>query len=70
LGASWLKAANVFCFYVSLMTFALVFGGEHYIIDAILGLGYALAVEFGSQIWESRRSESRKMLSKAGTKTH
>jgi hypothetical protein len=65
-----LKLRTFFVFYVSLMTFALVFGGEHYIIDAILGLGYALAVEFGSQIWESRRSESRKMLSKAGTKTH
>ena len=64
-----LKLRTFFVFYVSLMTFALVFGGEHYIIDAILGLGYALAVEFGSRFWESRRSDSRKIYSKARTKT-
>jgi hypothetical protein len=41
-------------FYVALMFFALVFGGEHYIFDAILGALYALAVEYGCRAWERR----------------
>lgn len=56
--------------YVSLMTFALVFGGEHYIFDAILGLGYALAGEFGARFWESRRGQSRAKLTTNKAKTH
>jgi len=55
--------------YVSLMTFALVFGGEHYIFDAILGLGYAFAVEFGARFWESRRGHSRAILTTNKAKT-
>jgi hypothetical protein len=43
-----------FVFYVSLMVFALVFGGEHYLFDALLGAIYAIAVEFGCRQWESR----------------
>ena len=42
--------------YVSLMVFALVFGGEHYVFDALLGAIYAAVVEFGCRIWERRKS--------------
>ena len=45
-------------FYIALMFFALVFGGEHYIFDAILGAGYAVAVEFGCRTWERWRDTS------------
>jgi hypothetical protein len=64
------KLRTFFALYVTLMTFALVYGGEHYILDAVLGLGYALAVEFGSRAWESRRGaavkKSPKSLIKSG----
>lgn len=43
-----------FIFYVSLMVFALVYGGEHYVFDALLGAGYAIAVESGCRLWERR----------------
>ena len=46
-----------FVFYVSLMVFALVFGGEHYAFDALLGAIYAVAVEFGCRMWESRKQK-------------
>jgi len=65
-----LKLRTFFVCYVSLMTFALVFGGEHYIFDAILGLGYALAVEFGARFWESRYGESRAISPKTMAKNH
>lgn len=61
---SGFKLRTFFVGYVSLMTFALVFGGEHYIFDAILGLGYALAVEFGARFWEGRYGESRSISTK------
>jgi hypothetical protein len=51
------------------MTFALVFGGEHYIFDAILGLGYALAVEVGARFWERRYGEARAISPKTTAKT-
>ena len=41
-----------FILYVSLMVFALVYGGEHYVFDAFLGAIYAIAVEMGCRIWE------------------
>lgn len=50
----WLKA--FFIFYMSFMVFTLVFGGEHYVFDALLGALYAVIVEFGSRMWEKRRS--------------
>lgn len=59
------KLRTFFVLYVTLMTFALVYGGEHYIFDAVLGLGYALAVEFGSRAWESRRGAAAKKLPKS-----
>jgi hypothetical protein len=46
-------------FYVALMFFALVFGGEHYIFDAILGAIYALAVEYGCRAWERGSARRR-----------
>ena len=49
-------------FYVSLMVFALVYGGEHYLFDAILGAIYAISVELGCRALERR--------SKQGSKTH
>jgi hypothetical protein len=44
------------------MFFALVFGGEHYIFDAILGAIYAIAVEFGCRAWERRVVKRRASL--------
>ena len=41
--------------YVLGMAFALVYSGEHYVIDALLGWGYAIAVEAGVRAWERRR---------------
>ena len=64
-----LKLRMFFTLYVSLMTFALVYGGEHYIFDAVLGLGYALAVEFGSRAWERRRGAGAKKSLKTLAKT-
>ena len=64
-----LKLRMFFTLYVSLMTFALVYGGEHYIFDAVLGLGYALAVEFGSRAWERRRGAGANKSSKSLAKT-
>ena len=68
-GRTGLKLRIFFVCYVSLMTFALVFGGEHYIFDAIVGLGYALLVEFGARFWESRRSQTRPIFTKSRVKT-
>lgn len=55
-----LKFKAFLIFYIALMFFALVFGGEHYIFDAILGAGYAVAVEFGCRTWERWRDTSDK----------
>jgi hypothetical protein len=58
----WARVSLMFkaflIFYIALMFFALVFGGEHYIFDAILGAGYAVAVEFGCRTWERWRDTS------------
>jgi membrane-associated phospholipid phosphatase len=64
-----LKLRTFFVCYFSFMTFALVFGGEHYIFDAILGLGYALAVEVGARFWERRYGEARAISPKTTAKT-
>jgi|LakMenEpi03Aug12_release.lakeMendotaPanAssembly.Ray.scaffolds.fasta_scaffold65564_4 hypothetical protein len=42
-------------FYMLGMTFTLVYGGEHYILDALLGGIYALAVEYSCRLWEKRK---------------
>lgn len=36
------------------MVFTLVYGGEHYVFDAVLGGIYAWLVHYGCQIWERR----------------
>lgn len=42
--------------YMLGMVFTLVYGGEHYIFDALLGGIYALAVHYVCLMWERRRS--------------
>ena len=54
-----LKMRVFLAFYVALMFFALVFGGEHYIFDAILGAIYAIAVEYGCRAWERHLAKRR-----------
>lgn len=36
------------------MVFTLVYGGEHYVFDAVLGGIYAWLVHYGCQVWERR----------------
>lgn len=43
-------------FYMSGMVFALVYGGEHYIFDALLGGIYALGIEYSCRLWERRKT--------------
>jgi hypothetical protein len=45
--------------YPLAMTFALVYTGEHYVIDALAGAVYALAVDRLVALWEHRRARSR-----------
>jgi membrane-associated phospholipid phosphatase len=45
--------------YPLAMGFALVYLGEHYVVDLVAGLGYALAVHLGLSRWERRRAERR-----------
>lgn len=47
--------------YMLFMVFTLVYGAEHYIIDALLGFLYAGLVEFGCRKWESRRINQSSM---------
>ncbi len=49
----WLRV--FFVFYVCFMVFSLVYGGEHYIFDAVLGAVYAVIVEAGCRLWERRK---------------
>ena len=53
---SGLKTKVLLTFYMSGMVFALVYGGEHYIFDALLGGIYALGVEYGCRLWERRKT--------------
>ena len=41
--------------YPALMGLALVYLGEHYVIDLVAGVGYALAVHFGVDAWQRRQ---------------
>jgi membrane-associated phospholipid phosphatase len=41
--------------YPALMGLALVYLGEHYVVDLVAGVGYALAVHFGVGAWERRQ---------------
>jgi hypothetical protein len=36
--------------------FTLVYGGEHYVFDALLGGIYALAVHYACLVWERRKT--------------
>jgi membrane-associated phospholipid phosphatase len=42
--------------YPVAMGFALVYLGEHYVIDLVAGVAYALAVHFGMNRWERMRA--------------
>ena len=52
--ARWLLLA-----YPALMSVTLVYTGEHYVLDLVAGLGYALAVHFALNRWEARRADRR-----------
>ena len=41
--------------YPLAMGFALVYLGEHYVLDVIAGIGYALAVHWAVSVWEQGR---------------
>jgi PAP2 superfamily len=62
-----LKMKAFLTFYVATMFFALVFGGEHYIFDAILGAVYALAIEYGCRAWEHRTDKRKASLGVDGS---
>jgi membrane-associated phospholipid phosphatase len=49
----WQRAVLVA--YPLAMVFALVYGGEHYVVDALIGWAYAFAVHFGCLAWEGRQ---------------
>lgn len=51
--ARWLLLA-----YPVTMSLALVYAGEHYVVDAIAGALVALLVLVGCQVWENRRATS------------
>ena len=42
--------------YPMAMAFTLVYTGEHYVLDCVAGVLYALAVHFGVNWWERRRA--------------
>jgi membrane-associated phospholipid phosphatase len=42
--------------YPVAMGFTLVYTGEHYVLDLIVGAGYALAVHFALNRWDRRRA--------------
>ena len=42
--------------YPLAMAFTLVYCGEHYVLDLLAGVAYALAVHAGMQRWERRRA--------------
>jgi membrane-associated phospholipid phosphatase len=46
--------------YPVAMGFVLVYCGEHYVLDLLVGLAYALVVHYGVKVWERRRAERRK----------
>jgi membrane-associated phospholipid phosphatase len=45
--------------YPVAMGVTLVYTGEHYVLDLVAGLGYALAVHFALNRWEARRADRR-----------
>ncbi|MBO0846475.1 MAG: inositol phosphorylceramide synthase [Nocardioides sp.] len=53
-GKRWWQKALLACYPIA-MGFALVYGGEHYVVDEIAGAAYALAVISGWRILRARR---------------
>jgi membrane-associated phospholipid phosphatase len=47
--------------YPMAMGFSLVYLGEHYVVDLIAGLAYALAVHYGLNRWERMRADRRRL---------
>ncbi len=47
--------------YPAAMGFTLVYCGEHYVLDLIAGVAYALAVHYGMNAWEARRRARREL---------
>lgn len=50
------KMRILLTFYMAGMVFALVYGGEHYVFDALLGALYALGIEYVCRLWERRKT--------------
>jgi membrane-associated phospholipid phosphatase len=53
--------------YVAAMLFALVYGGEHYVTDILVGYLYAAISVFGVAWWFRRRDADSTMPRSAGT---
>jgi membrane-associated phospholipid phosphatase len=53
-GARWWQKVLLACYPV-VMGFALLYGGEHYLVDEIAGAAYALAVVAGWRYLRHRR---------------
>jgi len=53
----WLRAILVL--YVLAMAFTLVYGGEHYVFDIVVGWLYAVAVVAGARVLERARAPAR-----------
>lgn len=51
--------------YPMAMGFALVYDGEHYVWDVLLGIVYAVIVHFGVNRWEATRGSSTRSLRSA-----
>lgn len=47
----------LFALYPVAMGISLVYLGEHYVVDVVAGIGYALAVHAGVRVWERRRAQ-------------
>ena len=55
--ALWLRAVLVV--YTATMAFALVYGGEHYVTDILIGYGYVVATVVAVGWWERHHRRSR-----------
>jgi membrane-associated phospholipid phosphatase len=47
-----------FLIYPVIMGLSLVYLGEHYVVDLVVGVGYALAVHWSVGVWERRKRSS------------
>jgi membrane-associated phospholipid phosphatase len=52
--------------YTLTMALSLVYGGEHYVVDVLIGYGYVVAVVLAAGWWERRRATQRAPLAAAG----